>query len=284
MSPMNEVRNQIEAILFASGKGVSADDIAIYCDIKTKEVNKQMELLREEFDGRDGSLQITHHDDKWKLTVRGKYLPYVEKIVSETELAPAILKTLAVVAYKSPVYQADVVSMRGQSAYEHIKELVKQKFITKEESGRTYTLKITDKFYEYFDVEGDEEIREVFEKLRAQREENEKIQILDDKEQASKKEEQEHLGKLDVIEIEPRRKEYDENTIKEEQNFLTNIDKKIEELSKRVDSQELPTRTNTEKDVDENNNEDKEIKEKDSLQQIEDLAKETKQKNEEDFL
>ena len=60
------------------------------------------------------------------------------------------METLAVVAWKYPIVQSEIIKLRGSSAYEHMRELVEQGFIAKERSGRTYKVKLTKKFFNYF--------------------------------------------------------------------------------------------------------------------------------------
>lgn len=262
---MDELKNKIEAILFASGKGVEEERLAEYCEEKPAKIKNALGKLAEEYQVRDGSLVIVKHKDKWKLTVRGKYTQYIEKIVSETELPRTVLKTLALIAFKSPVLQADIVNMRGQSAYDHIKELVKEKLVTKDESGRSFVLKITDKFYNYFDVEGDEEIRDLFENLRKKQQQVTELEIINIAEEQEKLENEEsQLGNLEVVEsttntdhaeifedkIMPRRNEKTEEEKEEEETFLSDIENRIGELSKRIGSHELPKR---EEETQENN-------------------------------
>lgn len=267
---MEELQNKIEAILFASGKGVSEENLAIYCEEKPAKIKKALSGLAETYQKKESSLVIVKHSEKWKLTVRGKYTPYIEKIVSETELPRTILKTLALIAYKSPVLQSDIVNMRGQSAYDHVKELVKEKLVTKEESGRSFILKITDKFYNYFDVEGDEEIRDLFENLRKKQQKITELEIISiAEEQEILDKNKSKLGTLKVVDsdpnnsdheeifeekIEPRRNEKTEEEKTEEANFLDDIDSRIGELSKRVETHELPKRNEEESEEEKTEN------------------------------
>lgn len=242
---MNELSKRIEAILFASGKGVSVQSLAEFAESSQAKIKKALELLQDYYHEQDSSLTISEYEQKWKLTVKASYTEYIQKLVSEAELQPALLKTLAVIAYKSPVMQSDVVSMRGQVSYEHVKHLAKEKFITKEESGRSYLLKITDKFYNYFDIEGDQEIREVFSQLRGQEERRAELE--------KELEQQQKLGDLKVVDTDgtkdhdtifaPVRKEKTEEEKKEEEDFLDDIDSRISKLSERVTEQELPKKT-----------------------------------------
>jgi len=297
---MDEITNKIEAILYASGKGVSEEELADYCEVKPKTVQKAIKKLQRNLEERNGSLLITEHNDKWKLTVKGKYTQLIQAIVSETELPNPILKTLAVIAYKSPVMQSEIVTMRGQGAYEHIKLLVKEKFITKDESGRTFLLKITDKFYNYFDVEGDEEIREIFANLRKQQQKMTELEIINiaNEEQTAKNtpENQQKLGNLAIVDVDPnseqdelfsdeerkpKTKEKTEEEKREEETFLNDIDKKIDEITKRVEQQELPKREEEKEDNKETNK--KEDTTEDSLEQLEKFA-DSKNKSEENYL
>lgn len=251
---MSDLPHKIEALLFASGKGLSIEEIAEFCDSKPAYVKKAIEALEKEFSQRDGSLEITQHNGKWKMAVIGKYTEYVKKIVSETELPGPILKTLAVVAYKSPVLQADIIHMRGQGAYEHIKVLAKQKLITKDEEGRSFILRITDKFFNYFDVEGDQEIREVFAALKAKDEER-RAEIQQEQVEKEKLKQQKLAG-LEVVDsdgkdhaeifegdvIVPKTKQKSEEEIAEEKEFLSSMDSQIDEIASRLDKHKLPER------------------------------------------
>jgi DNA-binding MarR family transcriptional regulator len=63
------------------------------------------------------------------------------------------METLAVVAYKAPVLQSKVVKIRTNKAYDHLAQLENSGFITREKSGRSKLIKLTSKFFEYFDID-----------------------------------------------------------------------------------------------------------------------------------
>jgi segregation and condensation protein B len=148
-----ECKARVEAILFAIGKYLDDDTIAQLCDIDKRNVKKALEELKNDYDARDTALMIIQEGSNWKINVREKYLSLVRKIVADTELSKSIMETLAVIAWKSPVYQNEVVKIRGNKCYDHIEELVDAGFITKDKKGRSYILKTTEKFYNYFDID-----------------------------------------------------------------------------------------------------------------------------------
>ena len=104
----------------------------------------------------DLSFYLVQKENGWKLTVRDKYVPLVSSIVTSTELEKPLMETLAVIAWKYPITQSEIVKLRNASAYEHMKQLEEQGFIAKEKFGRTFKVKLTKKFFEYFDLPSDE--------------------------------------------------------------------------------------------------------------------------------
>ena len=161
-----DYKNQIESILFASGRFMDINTILNLTGASGKKVLiNNIKKLKKEYDERNSPMMLVEEKDGWKLTVREAYLPIVRKIVSETELPKTILETLAIIAWRAPVLQSEVVNIRHNKAYEHISELVELGFIRKEPKGRSYRIHLMEKFYEYFDVEGSKDIRDVFNKV-----------------------------------------------------------------------------------------------------------------------
>lgn len=162
---MEEVEKRVEAVLFASGRFLNTKTIAELLEEKESAVRKGAKSLQERYDNSGGALRIIEEDDAWKVHVHSDYLELVSKLVSNTEVSGPVLETLAVIAWKSPAIQSEVVEKRGSNAYEHIKELVERGFVVKEPMGRSYKLRITEKFFDYFDVEGRDDIRAVFKEV-----------------------------------------------------------------------------------------------------------------------
>ncbi len=149
-------RKRVEAILFAVGKEITTERLASLCSLEIKEVNKIVKGLSKDYAEQDNSLKIEKREQGWKLTVKDEFIPLVTNLVSSTELEGALMETLAVVAWKYPIVQSEIVKLRGSGAYEHMRELVDQGFIEKERFGRTYRVKLTKKFFEYFDLPSEE--------------------------------------------------------------------------------------------------------------------------------
>ncbi len=148
-----EYKSRVEAILFAVGKYLDEEQISLLCDIDKRHTKKALEELKKDYDEKDTALMVIQEGNSWKINVREKYLNLVRKIVSDTELSKSIMETLAIIAWKTPVYQNEVVRIRGNKCYDHIAELENAGFVTKDKKGRSFVLKTTDKFYNYFDID-----------------------------------------------------------------------------------------------------------------------------------
>ncbi len=154
---MQEEKNRVEAILFTTGRFLNLEEISKLSGIGSVGYIKQLlHDLKEEYDSRESALEILNDGDRWKLNIRKEYLYLTERLLSDAELDLPTQETLAVIAYKQPSIQSDVIHIRGNKAYDHIKRLKEEGFIVAEKFGRTKILKLTQKFYDYFDVVEDE--------------------------------------------------------------------------------------------------------------------------------
>ncbi len=153
---MEETEKKVEAVIFAVGKEITTERIASLCALEPVVVDQIMEKLTQEYQTKDHSLKIVKKENGWKLTVRDEFVPLVSSIVSSTELDRPLMETLAVIAWKYPIVQADLIKLRGSGAYDHMKRLEEQGFVMKEKSGRTFKLVLTKKFFEYFDLPSEE--------------------------------------------------------------------------------------------------------------------------------
>ena len=158
-----DLKKKVESILFAAGRAVTLKELQSLLHINEPGLIKEtVRELKEEFDANESSMMILPEGEGWKLTVREGFLPLVRRINPHTELSKTILETLAVIAWKQPALQSDVVKIRTNKAYDHISELDRLGFITKERHGRSFLIKVTQKFLDYFDLPDDKSIKEVF--------------------------------------------------------------------------------------------------------------------------
>jgi segregation and condensation protein B len=153
---MEANQKKVEAVIFAVGKEITTKRIASLCSLEVQEVDKIMKGLMKHYSEMDNALKVVQMDNGWKLTVEDEHLPLVSNIVSSTELDRPLMDTLAVIAWRYPIIQSEIIKLRGSGAYEHMRMLEEQGFVAKERFGRTYKVKLTQKFFEYFDLPSEE--------------------------------------------------------------------------------------------------------------------------------
>lgn len=141
----------IEAALFMSPKAIPLDDLKK--TIETDDLNEvdaiAIELL-DEFNSRDSALEIAKLENSLQMRVKKEFESRVAGLASGQLFHKGIMKTLALIAFKQPIKQSDLIKYRNVKAYDHIARLLLEGFISKEAKGRTYVIKTTKKFLDYF--------------------------------------------------------------------------------------------------------------------------------------
>ncbi|MFT4282894.1 MAG: SMC-Scp complex subunit ScpB [Candidatus Woesearchaeota archaeon] len=231
---------KIEAVLFASGKYLDEQTILDLTYIKKNNLKKALDDLKKHYSNADTSLKLFNDETSWKINVKEEYSDIVKRVVSDAELPRPVMETLALIAYKSPVMQSDIINMRGVGAYDHISYLETKKFITKERYGRTYKLKITEKFNDYFDVD-EEKIRTMFKEINPKKPEI-NLEIYNSEEQFEK-----NLG--------DRMKKHEPEKQSDRDEFLNDIDSRIQSVKTNIDASEEEINELTQKNQEDNQDE-----------------------------
>ena len=158
------LKSKIEAVLFITSKAMQVEEIAQILNVEEELVQEALLDLMFDYSSRNGALEIDD-EDGYIIQVKAEHMDIVEKLCP-VELTPAVLKTLTVIALKEPIRQAYLKEIRP-SAYEHIAELLQQGLISrsKDKNGRSFNIRTTKKFQEYFKLKGD--IKALVKKLDA---------------------------------------------------------------------------------------------------------------------
>ncbi len=185
------VKSKVEAVLFSTGHRISLDDMSRLCRSRKEDVLSALQELKKEYDDKQSSLMLVEEGNFWKFTVRDHLIPIVRKIVTETELTKTVLETLAVIAFKYPILQSELIKIRTNKAYDHLTELESAGYISRQKHGRTNLIRLTDKFFRYFDLT-EEKLKDQFKDFesiaRAIKEKEEEVEKI--KEEQRKKAEE----------------------------------------------------------------------------------------------
>ncbi|NET00331.1 MAG: SMC-Scp complex subunit ScpB [Sphaerospermopsis sp. SIO1G2] len=154
MSKHTSIAITIEAILYLKGKPLSLSEISDYagCDRHTAEEGI-IELI-DNYARRDSALEVVETANGYSLQLRPDFYDLVQALIP-VELGVGALRTLAAIALNSPILQSDLIALRGSGVYQHVPELVELGFVRKRRDGesRSYSLQITPKFHQYFQID-----------------------------------------------------------------------------------------------------------------------------------
>lgn len=153
---MDDLKKQVESILFSVGRKIEISELAKLVKASESAILPLLQELKGEYDARNSSLMIVQDGTAWKLTVREAFLSTVRKIVTQTELPKSVMETLAVIAYKAPVLQSNIIKVRTNKAYDHLVLLEQDGFVMRVKHGRTKMIRLAQKFFDYFDIPEDQ--------------------------------------------------------------------------------------------------------------------------------
>lgn len=145
---------KIEAILYLKGKPLSIGEIADYAACDRASAEEGIIELIDEYARRDSALEVVETPKGYSLQLRSDFHELVNTLIP-VELGVGALRTLAAIALNEPILQSDLIDVRGSGAYQHVQELVGQGFVKKrrDSDSRSYSLQVTPKFNQYFQVE-----------------------------------------------------------------------------------------------------------------------------------
>lgn len=150
---MLSLASKIEAILYLKAQPLTVAKIAEFAHCSREQVEEALLELMADYAHRNTALEVVQTPQGYCLQLQDSYRELVNTLVP-VDLGVGALRTLAAIALKGSISQTNLVELRGSGAYQHVQELVSQGFVRKrrQSDGRSYWLQVTDKFYQYFQV------------------------------------------------------------------------------------------------------------------------------------
>ena len=155
----NRKKSILEAALFTMGESVEVAKLAELIEEDEEKTRKLLDVLKAEYEEREGGMTITELGDAFQMCTSPKYYEQLLRIVKAPKkynLTEAILETLSIVAYKQPVTKAEIDKIRGVSCEHVVNHLIELDLIgevgRKEAPGRPILLGTTEQFLRSFGV------------------------------------------------------------------------------------------------------------------------------------
>lgn len=162
----------LEAALFMSSEPMSIADLSKIAGVNSLGYLKGTLLeLKDEYAGR--GVHLVETSQGWSFQVDRIHLDKVTNLTPYADIPEGQKRTLALVAYKEPVTQAEVIRIQGNKTYAYIKSLAAKGLIRGERQGRTKILSLTQEFERYFGAEKEKVKEQLIAKMNRRGMENE---------------------------------------------------------------------------------------------------------------
>lgn len=161
----------LEAALYVAGRPLDLKTLASVLRTRSKKKAQRLaQQLLETYRTRETALELLAlEDERYVLQLKPEYTPDVRRLAVRPLLSVGPLKTLSYIAYRQPVPQKQVIDVRGQHVYNHLKQLEDLELITRERAGRSKVIRTTMFFADYFGLSHDlrtmkQQLKGIFEK------------------------------------------------------------------------------------------------------------------------
>lgn len=169
------IKAAIEAMLFAKGSPLSADEMAGALEINREDTIKAVTELIDDYTSDDRGINIVQINGRYELATKKEFYPVLASLVSKDnnyQFTEAMLETLSIVAYRQPVTRSQVEDIRGVGCSGQISRLVEYGLIYEagrlDAPGRPFLFATTDEFLRLFNLSSLDELPEISDDLLGQ--------------------------------------------------------------------------------------------------------------------
>jgi segregation and condensation protein B len=157
-----KLQRDLEALLFVASEALSIKQLAKLTGAEESEVTLALQKIDEEFAHRGVVLREIAGGFRFASAPASREAVEAYLLPPKSNLSPAALETLAIVAYTQPCTKGEIEDIRGVSADSVIATLLDRRFLTesgrKESPGRPMLYKTTAEFLEAFGLRSLEDL------------------------------------------------------------------------------------------------------------------------------
>lgn len=153
----NKVKGIVEAILFASGKVITINELEIALELDKREISRIIEEMIKEYKNDNRGIEIVCVNNGYTLSSKTELHEYIYPIIdkrAKPSLSQAALEVLAIIAYNQKITRAEIENIRGVSSDASLYRLLEHNLIEEagklDLPGRPMTYKVTEEFLRKF--------------------------------------------------------------------------------------------------------------------------------------
>ena len=178
---IKEKKAIIEAILFATGRIVTQEELMISLEISKEEIEEIIESMKNDY--ADRGIEIIKVDNGYQLCTKKEYYEYIYQIIdkrAKPNLSVAALETLSIIAYNPKISRAEIEAIRGVNSDASMYKLLEFGLIEEagklDAPGKPMSYQTTKNFLKMF---GYQSLQELPELPKYKLDENQQI-VIDD--------------------------------------------------------------------------------------------------------
>ena len=161
-----KLKSAVEAALYMSNEPITIKEMSKMFNTDTEKIKQVVEEFKRELQSSEHGIYLLETPRGYQIRVKPKLDPLVRKLTPYKDLGRGLLRVLALVAYKQPITQSEIVKVIGNRTYEYVKRLKERGLINTIKQGRTKALVPTKEFANYFGLERPEDIKKFFEEIK----------------------------------------------------------------------------------------------------------------------
>lgn len=114
---MPHLKSVLESLLFITDRPIKKEELANITGSSLEEVEKNLKQLIDEYnENNERGMIILNQDNEIQMATRPENAPFLQKFIKGeiySELTPASLETLSIIAYRGPIKQEELEQIRG---------------------------------------------------------------------------------------------------------------------------------------------------------------------------
>jgi len=157
-----DIKQQLEAVIFASDEAISTKLIRMALDDETlsdEQIAALVAELNREYEATGRTFRIQHIAQGYRFLTEKHFHRPIQRLLQPKlarRLSQAALETLAIIAYKQPITKAEIEAIRGTNADYVIRVLLEKNLIEvcgrSEGVGKALLYGTTKEFLDYFNL------------------------------------------------------------------------------------------------------------------------------------
>ena len=166
----------LEAALFMANEPMKNEKLMRIVGVDAVRLQQMLSDLKKSFESEEHGIYLLETSEGWILKTKPEYLNSVRTLSPYQDLSKGLLRVLALVAFKQPITQSEIVRVIGNRTYEYVKILESRSLLKAIKSGRSKALVITKGFLDYFGLEKLEDAKKLFEGIKIEEPKEEKAE------------------------------------------------------------------------------------------------------------